>query len=169
MYWKYSEISLLYGKSMGILVCMIICVLAFIFIIKVIKIEKAFDRTWDGVIIKKTGELYYNVTQDELKETHHQQKFDSLNKGMGQGDDERIVVKFHILDDSGKMRYYYMYTDTEPVTYFREGDRIRHHGGLLYFEKAEKSKDKYIVCNICGRRQELSKDTCYLCGYNLLK
>lgn len=54
--------------------------------------------------------------------------------------------------------------------YLCVGDRFRYHPQLPYpYEKYDKSKDGFVYCACCTRKNELSEDRCQKCGVPLLK
>ncbi len=54
--------------------------------------------------------------------------------------------------------------------YLRIGDRFRYHPHLAYnYEKYDKSKDGFVYCACCMKKNELSEDRCQKCGVPLLK
>lgn len=54
--------------------------------------------------------------------------------------------------------------------YLCVGDRFRYHPQLAYpYEKYDKSKDGFVYCACCMKKNELSEDRCKKCGVPLLK
>ena len=54
--------------------------------------------------------------------------------------------------------------------YLCVGDRFRYHPQLAYpYEKYDKSKDGFVYCACCMKKNELSEDRCQKCGVPLLK
>ena len=54
--------------------------------------------------------------------------------------------------------------------YLSVGDRFRYHPQLAYpYEKYDKSKDGFVYCACCMKKNDLSGDRCVKCGVPLLK
>lgn len=54
--------------------------------------------------------------------------------------------------------------------YLCVGDRFRYHPQLAFpYEKYDKSKDGFVYCACCAKKNELSGDRCVKCGVPLLK
>ena len=82
--------------------------------------KRKLDKTWDGTVIdKQIYSKYYN------NEDHTQ-----------------YVIK--IEKDSGKIKTVKWTDYSELFDYYEIGDRIRHHRGLFYYEKYDKSRDSEI-------------------------
>lgn len=55
------------------------------------------------------------------------------------------------------------------TTYYKEGDKVRHHNGFDLPEKYDKSNDEKVVCILCGQLADIENDNCTACGKILLK
>ncbi len=55
------------------------------------------------------------------------------------------------------------------TTYYKEGDKVRHHYGFDLPEKYDKSNDEKAVCILCGQLVDIENDNCTACGKILLK
>jgi RNA polymerase subunit RPABC4/transcription elongation factor Spt4 len=53
--------------------------------------------------------------------------------------------------------------------YYAIGDRVRHHKGLCYYEKYDKSRDTRVLCVACASLQDMDRDNCARCSRPLLK
>lgn len=54
--------------------------------------------------------------------------------------------------------------------YLSVGDRFRYHPQLAYpYEKYDKSKDGFVYCVCCSKKNDLYEDRCTKCGVPLLK
>ena len=60
-------------------------------------------------------------------------------------------------------------TKNDYTTYYKEGDKIRHHYGFDLPEKCDKSNDEKVVCIICGQLTDIENENCTACGKTLLK
>ena len=59
---------------------------------------------------------------------------------------------------------------TKYYDYFRIGDRVRYHPQLNgFYEKYDKSLDRYLICPICGRENKIKNDRCKYCNNILVK
>jgi hypothetical protein len=55
------------------------------------------------------------------------------------------------------------------TTYYKEGDKVRHHDGFNLPEKYDKTCDDRVVCILCGELVDIQNDRCSQCGKTLLK
>jgi len=53
--------------------------------------------------------------------------------------------------------------------YLNVGERVRFHPQLGTYEKYDKSKDGYLLCNVCGKRCSINEDVCRFCKSPLFK
>jgi hypothetical protein len=79
-------------------------------------LKRKIDKTWDGVVIDKQ---FYSKYYDNEYHT-------------------KYVMK--ISKDSGKIKTIKWTDYPEIYHYYEIGDRIRHHKGLFYYEKWDKSR-----------------------------
>ena len=107
--------------------------------------KRRIDRTWDGTIIdKQVRSKYYN------NEPHTQ-----------------YLIK--IEKESGKIKTEKWADYSELFNYYEIGDRVRHHKGLFYYEKYDKSRDSHILCIACRHFNDIQEDFCTMCKCPLLK
>lgn len=107
--------------------------------------KRKLDKTWDGVIVDKQS---YNVNSKGEYKT-------------------RYILK--IEKDSGKVKTI-KWTDYPDIfNYYDIGDRVRHHKGLFYFEKYDKSRDTEILCISCIYFNDIKEEFCIRCKCPLLK
>ena len=111
-------------------------------------------RTWDGVVvshkIKKKQRKVYRTGND-----HYLQPYELYN-----------VI---IYEENGKAHEISVEKDTTVYAYYKDGDRVRHHGKLNTYEKYDKSKDTIIFCNACATLNEITVDVCHRGSCFLLK
>jgi hypothetical protein len=108
-------------------------------------IKRRIDKTWDGTVIdKQVYSKFYN------NEPHTQ-----------------YVIK--IEKDSGKIKTVKWTDYSELFDYYETGDRVRHHKGLFYYEKYDKSRDSLILCIACRHFNDIKEDFCTMCKCPLLK
>lgn len=86
----------------------------------------------------------------------------------------RQKLAFHtirIVGEDGKLRTYERtaHMEEDYRTYYRTGDRVRHHRGFELPEKYDKSADDVIVCIVCGQVCPMDARKCGECGAPLLK
>jgi hypothetical protein len=60
-------------------------------------------------------------------------------------------------------------TKNDYTTYYKEGDKVRHHDGFNLPEKFDKTSDDKVVCILCGALVDIENDVCCNCGKLLLK
>ncbi|HNX13797.1 MAG TPA: zinc ribbon domain-containing protein [Oscillospiraceae bacterium] len=53
--------------------------------------------------------------------------------------------------------------------YLQIGERVRFHPNLSTYEKYDKSRDNYLMCNVCGKRCDINEDVCRFCKSPLFK
>jgi len=107
--------------------------------------KRRLDKTWDGIVIDK--QFYVKHSNNEYN--------------------TKYIMK--IEQDSGKVKKI-KWTDYPDIfNYYEIGDRIRHHKGLFYFEKYDKSKDTEILCISCIYFNDIKEDFCIRCKCPLLK
>jgi len=111
------------------------------------------SRTWDGVVIDK--------------------KIERKRRRVNYGDEYRwenytrytVVIK----DDTGKVHGISVNDDDTVYSYYKVGDKVRHHKGLNTYEKYDKSGDTIIFCNSCSSLNNISDEVCFRCKCPLLK
>jgi len=134
--------SIYYGAGIGGL----ILVMAFFQ-----NLKGRLDTTWDGEVIDKT--------------TRRRSKFEHE-------DDPGTTYTEYIIKvkrDGGKVYQNNLSSGTGVYEYFQKGDRVRHHKGLSFYEKYDKSRDNTIICVACGNLNQIKNDVCTRCKCPLLK
>lgn len=117
-------------------------------------IGKKGSKTWEGQVVDKTA----------------QKKIRKQNSG----DDDVIktkVTEFTVIirEDSGKTHRVSVDNNDTFYNYVQVGDRMRFHGGLNTYEKYDKSRDSIVFCNACGKKHDITAETCKWCKCPLLK
>lgn len=115
---------------------------------------RTYTRTWDGVVIDRKIE----------KKRRRRSQSDQPNLV-----EEYLVYTVVIKEDNGKKHKIAIKNNATLYNYYKEGDKIRHHGKLNTYEKYDKSGDTEIFCNACSSRNEIKEDTCHRCKCPLLK
>ncbi|MHC1696061.1 MAG: hypothetical protein AB9835_12510 [Eubacteriales bacterium] len=147
-YGKYW--SLEYGY-VGMLVLPLIFLIPFI----TLKLHKVLiDSYWEGKITKVKFD-YYDIAQPGMP----------LQARL---DREKVIIKGDS-EKHGQRTFIYLNNKHISFDYYKENDQVRHHKGLRYLEKVDKTKDHLVICLKCGYINEMEKDTCYNCGLELQK
>lgn len=112
-------------------------------------------KDWEGVV--------------ERKESYRQQYTRKDNEGY-RYTETRMVYKVHFRKSNGKKKTLTSIDHFEWYDYLSEGDRVRYHGkNMNYYEKYDKSRDKFIPCASCGSSRDPRETYCGKCGCVLLK
>ncbi len=113
-------------------------------------VKKKLEKQWDGVVIDK-------YTKSSSKNDAHNSTYTAY-----------IVV---IRKENGHIKkieereYNRSYYD-----YLQIGDRVRYHPQFnCYFEKYDKRNDRYAICPICGRKNDIKLDSCTRCKVPIIK
>lgn len=150
-----NVIPLGYALKVSLVISSIILILSlFIWFIS----SKA--KSWDGEVISK----------------HEEEREKTVKYGSGKhARYERVsytVYVIQVLLDSEDSYNIVYETDTVEGKYyyenFNEGDRIRYHGKLHYYEKYDKSKDTFVLCPFCKTVNYIKSSKCE-CGAPLIK
>ncbi len=112
------------------------------------------SKTWDGFVIDK-----------QVKPKKRKRYTDDDNYYWQEYREYVVVVR----SDQGKLHELTAEDDDTVFNYYTVGDRVRHHGGLNSYEKADKSRDSIIFCNACGFLHDISAEYCEKCHCPLLK
>lgn len=115
---------------------------------------KKSSKTWDGQVVDKTA-------QKKIRK-------------QSSGDDDVIqtkVTEFTVVirGDNGKAHRVSVDNNDTFYHYVQIGDRMRFHGGLNTYEKYDKSQDKIVFCNACGKKHDIMEENCKWCKCPLLK
>lgn len=111
--------------------------------------------SWEGVIVSKEKEK----VRDYHKEKHNSEG----------GKQYYTIYTFHARTDDGQDKKFSKSDEPALYGYYNEGDRIKYHPVLEYYEKYDKSHDKYIFCACCGCRNQIGNNVCSKCGMPLFK
>lgn len=147
---------------------------------RLMRLAEFFERSWDGVIVsawfgrrKKPLPLLVIDTKRVYRD---------LCPGRGGKIPDRLYLfygyicnQIHVVvrrNDDGKS-YTYSYRDkTEDkaiLRYFKEGEEVRHHRCMRYFERKNKSDVRRLLCVGCGQFNLSSAGQCVRCRLPLLK
>ncbi len=113
-------------------------------------LKRGLDKTWDGVVFYKDSYVLKERTRDGHRHYHN-------------------IYILKIRKNSGGTKKHKWRDIPGVYGYYNVGDKVRHHKGLLYYEKYDKSKDTQIMCAACLSFQDISKDICPRCKCPLLK
>ena len=134
--------SLYYGMGIGGM---------FVVIALVQTIRQGRDTTWDGTVIDRTSARKSRQDSDGDGHRHYME----------------YVVKIRM--DNGKVKKHRSIDQPGLYSYFRVGERVRHHKGLYGYEKYDKSQDAEIMCVACMKMNSVLLDKCERCGCPVLK
>jgi len=118
-----------------------------------------FSRTGDGIVVDKKLKSIPDIRLKNIISKKHSSRAYTINYMQ--------VVDVHVQRDDGKIivrRF-----DEKALNYYNIGDRVRIYKGVTYFERLNKSKDKWIICLRCGWINDIEKEKCYHCGRRLYK
>lgn len=119
-------------------------------IIGLVRIASMKKGIWEGTVVDKYKKNKIEHTSDDS--THYRMHY-------------TIVVK----EESGKSHKLNYVDNAAMYDYFNVGDRIRCHQAFGTYEKYDKSRDSYIFCNVCGKLNDITNDTCVSCHMPLFK
>lgn len=134
-------------KGAGLISALLLFISVVIFL--ALKSRQKLEMTYDGVIkaIEKQVEPY--------------KKNRSYLRTL-------IVIK---ADDDKEFIYNGIFSSmkNDYTTYYKEGDKVRHHDGFNLPEKFDKTSDDKVVCILCGELVDKENNECNKCGKILLK
>ena len=112
------------------------------------------SKNWDGTVVDK--------------------KIKNKQRRQYTSEDDYYLVDYKVYivaikSDDGKKHEIRNEDDDTVYNYYQIGDRVRHHKGLNTYEKYDKSKDRYILCNACSSLNDIHDDYCFRCKCPLLK
>lgn len=115
------------------------------------------EKTWDGVVVRKYQEERQKVRKHKRGMHYHTTvtKYTASVVQICKDSGENHEIE----NDGSSENYYYMYLN--------EGDRVRYHPRIHYYEKEDKSKDTYVLCPFCKKVCYLNSKICN-CGAPLL-
>lgn len=105
----------------------------------------------------------------ERKESYQQERTVKDNEG-NQFTETQIIFKVYFRKLNGKKKTLTSIDHSEWYDYLHEGDRVRYHGkNMSYYEKFDKSRDRFIPCVSCGAMRDPRENYCGKCGCVILK
>jgi len=119
-------------------------------------LSRSLQKDWDGVV---TG---HKVEDKERKIYNTGDKNDYYLQ-------DYKLFKVIITATNGKVHQIVSEDDETLYDYYKDGDKVRHHGKLHTFEKYDKSKDTIIFCNACATLNDINDNVCHRCNCPLLK
>ena len=115
------------------------------------------DRPWEGVVVNKYARERVRQGNDKYDNHIETQTYFEYHLEFRTAAGE----KKEIMERDSTRRYY---------DYFRVGDYVRYHPQLNnFYEKYDKSRDKYLICPVCGKESKASLDRCKYCHNILVK
>lgn len=116
-------------------------------------LKRSLDKTWDGTVIDK------KVEKKRRKETY--------------GDNDFRIVEYYLYQviikkNTGKKVKLVARDNDILYNYYQVGDVVRHHKGMFYYEKYDKSRDNFAICLACGSLNERQLLECKHCHCPLL-
>lgn len=134
--------SLFYGLGLGAL---------FVIIAFFQNWRRNRDTTWDGIVIEKKSQVKQGYNRNTQRSYVYTEYVLAVER-----EDGKIVR--HVFRDNRVL-----------YDYLAEGDRVRHHKGLNFYEKYDKSRDAKILCVACLSMNDIRDDRCFRCDCPLLK
>ncbi len=142
------------------------------------RLAEFFERSWDGVIVSAWYErektplnpVFLYMCHRNFHLRRQRSIPDRVYKFCGNIYDQ-IYVTVH-RTDNGKCYTYTIKDDTADkanLRYFKEGEEVRHHRCMRYFERKNKSDVRRLLCVGCGQFNLSSADQCVRCRLPLLK
>lgn len=119
--------------------------------------QEKSDKPWEGVLVDKyKEENTRNLTPKDEDAIPMYEKWITY------------VLVFRTTD--GQKKTLEERKTTKYYDYFRIGDRVLYHPQLNgFYEKYDKSLDRYLICPICGRENKIKNDRCKYCNNILVK
>ncbi|HOP10090.1 MAG TPA: zinc-ribbon domain-containing protein [Oscillospiraceae bacterium] len=133
----------------GIIVGVLLALMTLIILL--VRMAKMKKPIWEGTVTDKKSK----------------RKTDTDNDGNISRDYIQYTVYITGVDGSKKK----ITTNDNRVwyDYLQVGERVRFHPNLGTYEKYDKSRDSYLMCNVCGKRCDISEDVCRFCKSPLFK
>lgn len=147
-----SDVPMNGGLFVGALLSGILVVIAAIVtLVKKILPDKPM---WDGVVVdkKKASRPDHKKNKREPDRAHFYTEY-------------TLVIR----KENGKKQKLTNRDNSEQYYHFQVGDRVRWHPNLSYLEKYDKSRDNYIFCAVCGKKNHIKNDRCEHCNAPLFK
>ena len=122
-------------------------------IFNLIALSRTKKPMWEGVVVNK-----YSKEKSE-------------HRG-GEDDNHRTYTEYTtvINTDAGKKKTIVERdSGRDMYDYLSVGDRVRFHPTFGTYEKYDKSKDRYIYCNVCSMMNPIQNDRCKRCNNLLFK
>lgn len=115
---------------------------------------KKMEKQWDGVVVEQKTEIKHESNSD--------------NDG-GLSTYTLYVTKLRP-DRGGSKKIEEREYDTYYYEYLKVGDRVRYHPQFhFYYEKYDKSHDRFVLCPICRSKNDILRDVCGKCGVPVIK
>ena len=130
-----------------------------------LRMDKLFDKTWDGEIVDKQKQ-YTKARTLKMILTNHQYPRDKAGAEI-----PFVRTILTVRRDDGKIMDYAEVGDDEsaPLCYYRREEKVRHHAGYKLFEKEDKSRDRAILCINCLSMIPKDEQKCKKCGMSTLR
>jgi preprotein translocase subunit YajC len=122
-------------------------------IFNLIALRRQKKPMWEGVVVQQ-----YSKERSE-------------HRG-GEDDNHRTYTEYTtvINTDAGKKKTIVEKgSGRDMYDYLSVGDRVRFHPTFGTYEKYDKSKDRYIYCNVCSMMNPIQNDRCKRCNNLLFK
>jgi len=135
------------------------------FLYRKLDIRNFLTPSWEGIVVDKTGRYTRKVKyvlSDRNNIAAFTARYAMICTIWIQRDRDGKIVPIHWYD-------YVENGMNNTVTYFRRGDRVRHHAFLPLVEKEDKSKDRWVLCLKCQKMAHKYNDVCHHCGMPVLK
>ncbi|MBR6399841.1 MAG: hypothetical protein IKS17_01275 [Firmicutes bacterium] len=111
-------------------------------------ISQKTKRQWDGVVVNKYTEVKRRDPNSDSTQTYR-----TVELRTDSGKKKKI---------SASINPYYEYLNV--------GDRVRYYPQFNnYYEKYDKTNDTYVICPVCGIKNDITQDTCKRCKVPIIK
>ncbi len=122
-------------------------------IFNLIALSRTKKPMWEGVVVNK-----YSKEKSE-------------HRG-GEDDNHRTYTEYTTIintDEGKKKTIVERDSGRHMYDYLSVGERVRFHPTFGTYEKYDKSKDRYIYCNVCSMMNPIQNDRCKRCNNLLFK
>lgn len=122
-------------------------------IFNLIALSRTKKPMWEGVVVNK-----YSKEKSE-------------HRG-GEDDNHRTYTEYTTIintDEGKKKAIVERDSGRHMYDYLSVGERVRFHPTFGTYEKYDKSKDRYIYCNVCSMMNPIQNDRCKRCNNLLFK
>ena len=118
--------------------------------------KRALARTWEGTVVDKKITKRTVSDQDGNRSTYY---YHTILFELVSGRRKKMR----------KRRYSAAPNAWDMMVYLNEGDKVRYHGKLDYYEKYDKSHDVEIPCAKCHKFVDIHLDDCPHCHVPVIK